>query len=90
METFASWRRDDGEHLDPWIRVHERLGAEVLGVAARSMVISGSVDEWEKWTGMLFPDSGSYVVRGALDLVKIDRVADVGLYIEPNLWMLHS
>jgi GNAT superfamily N-acetyltransferase len=89
MERFAAWRRPDGEHIDPWIRIHERLGAVVLGVAARSMVISGSVDEWEEWTGMLFPESGSYVVPGALDLVAIDRAADVGTYIEPNLWMRH-
>ena len=90
MEKFASWRRTDGEHVDPWIRIHERLGAVVLAVAERSMVISGSVDDWEKWTGMLFPESRSYVVPDALDLVVIDRVADVGTYVEPNLWMHHS
>jgi GNAT superfamily N-acetyltransferase len=90
METFASWRRTDGGHVDPWIRIHERLGAHVLATAARSMVISGSVDDWESWTGMLFPESGSYVVPDALDLVVIDRGADVGTYVEPNLWMRHS
>ena len=90
MERFAAWRRSDGEHVDPWIRIHERLGAVVLGVAARSMVISGSVDDWERWTGMLFPETGLYVVPDALDLVAIDRGADVGVYVEPNLWMHHS
>ena len=59
IERFATWRRTDGEHVDPWIRIHERLGAAVLAVASRSMVISGSVEDWERWTGMLFPDSGS-------------------------------
>ena len=90
MERFKSWRRSDGEHVDPWIRIHERLGAVVLGVAARSMVITGSVHDWEKWTGMLFPESGLYVVPDALDLVSIDRVADVGTYVEPNLWLRHA
>jgi GNAT superfamily N-acetyltransferase len=89
METFASWRRSDGTHVDPWIRLHERLGAQVLGVALQSMVISGSVEDWERWTGMLFPDSGQYVVPDALDLVAIDRDANVGTYVEPNLWMRH-
>jgi len=90
METFASWRRGDGTHIDPWIRLHERLGAQILSVAARSMVISGSVDDWERWTGMFFPDSGRYVVPDALDLVEIDRDANVGTYVEPNIWMRHS
>ncbi len=89
METFASWRRSDGTHVDPWVRLHERLGAQVLGVASQSMVISGSVQDWERWTGMLFPESGQYVVPDALDLVAIDRVADIGTYVEPNLWMRH-
>jgi hypothetical protein len=53
------------------------------------MVITGSVSEWENWTGTVFPDSGTYVVPDALDLVEIDREADIGTYIEPNLWMQH-
>ncbi|HVB71432.1 MAG TPA: hypothetical protein VND83_08035 [Acidimicrobiales bacterium] len=89
MERFAEWRRPDGAHIDPWIRIHERLGARILVSAPSSMVITGSVSEWEAWTGMAFPDSGSYVVPDALDLVVIDREADVGKYVEPNLWMQH-
>ncbi len=27
MENFARWTRDDGLHIDPWIRTHQRLGA---------------------------------------------------------------
>jgi hypothetical protein len=38
---------------------------------------------------MLFPQSGAYVVPDALDLVVIDRDNDIGVYIEPNLWMRH-
>ena len=29
MERYITWRRDDGTHLDPWLRTHERLGAEI-------------------------------------------------------------
>jgi GNAT superfamily N-acetyltransferase len=89
MEKFAEWRRPDGQHVDPWIRIHERLGARILAPAPRSMVITGSVTEWESWTGMLFPDSGTYVVPDALDLILIDRDANLGTYVEPNLWMQH-
>ena len=38
---------------------------------------------------MAFPDSGEYVVEGALVPVEIDRDADVGRYVEPNVWMRH-
>ncbi|NNN09612.1 MAG: GNAT family N-acetyltransferase [Acidimicrobiaceae bacterium] len=89
MVDFAQWRRGSGEHIDPWIRLHERMGAVILGPAERSMIITGSVDEWQSWTGMLFPQSGAYVVPEALDLVVFDCANDTGVYIEPNLWMRH-
>lgn len=90
MERYRTWRRADGEVFDPWLRVHERLGAEILGVCPGSLLVSGTVAEWEEWTGMAFPDSGEYVVEGALVPVEIDRDADVGRYVEPNVWMRHS
>jgi hypothetical protein len=89
IERYLTWRRDDGELFDPWLRVHERLGAEILGVCPGSMVVTGSVAEWEEWTGMVFPDSGGYVVEGALVPVEIDRERDLGRYQEPNVWMRH-
>ena len=89
MATFARWRRPDGSHLDPWIRVHERLGATILVPAPRSMIINGSVAQWEEWASMSFPESGAYVVPGALDLVMIDRESDAGIHLEPNIWMRH-
>jgi hypothetical protein len=90
MEQYIQWRRPDGLPLDAWMRVHARLGAEVLRIAEPSMVIEGTVAEWERWTGLSFPDSGEYVVAGALVPVKIDREADRGRYVEPNVWMRHS
>ena len=60
-----------------------------LGPAPRSMVITGSVGEWEDWAKMAFPASGKYVVPDALDLVDIDREQDRGSYAETNLWMQH-
>ena len=89
MEAFARWARPDGTHIDPWIRTHQRLGAVILGPAPQSMVITGTVAEWEEWVGMAFPETGRYVVPGALDLVEIDRERDLGAYAETNLWMRH-
>ena len=89
MASFARWARADGLHLDPWIRTHQRLGARILGPAEESMIIAGTVAEWEQWTAMAFPETGRYVVPDALDLVSIDRERDRGRYAEPNLWMRH-
>jgi GNAT superfamily N-acetyltransferase len=89
MDDYVRWRREDDAPLDPWLRVHARLGARILRVAPRSMVVEGRVSEWECWTGMRFPASGRYVVPGALVPVTIDRRRDLGRYVEPNVWMLH-
>ncbi len=37
-----------------------------------------------------FPESGQYIVPGALNPIEIDREADRGYYIEPNVWMQHQ
>jgi hypothetical protein len=55
IERYAQWRRPDEVLFDPWMRVHERLGAGVLKPEPRSLRITGSVTEWEQWTGMSFP-----------------------------------
>ena len=89
MDNFARWMRADGLHIDPWIRTHQRLGASILASAPRSMIITGTVAEWEEWAGMAFPESGLYVVPDALDLVKIDQQQNRGTYEESNLWMQH-
>ena len=89
MERYIEWRRADGSLLDPWLRTHERLGAEIAKVAPESSRVPGTVAQWEEWTGMVFPESGWYVVPGALVPVEIDRERDEGLYVEPNVWMVH-
>ena len=89
MERYIGWRREDGSHFDPWLRTHERLGAEIAKVAPQSTTIPGSVADWEEWAQMAFPETGTYVVPGALAPVEIDRERDKGLYLEPNVWMVH-
>jgi hypothetical protein len=89
MANYARWTRADGAHVDPWIRTHLRLGGVILGPAPRSMIVTGTVAEWEQWASMAFPETGRYVVPGALDLVEIDREQDLGTYAETNLWMRH-
>ena len=90
IERYVEWRRDDGKLFDAWLRTHEQAGAELIRVAPESMRITGSVADWESWTGLRFLDSGSYVVPGALVPVEIDRERDEGVYVEPNVWMHHK
>lgn len=89
LEQYARWTREDGAPFDPWIRVHRRLGAELLEIAPKTVTTTGTVAQWEDWTGMPFPGSGQYVVPGALQPVVIDRERDVGVYEDPNVWMRH-
>jgi hypothetical protein len=89
IERYVGWRREDGQLLDPWMRIHERLGARVATPLPSSLRITGSVAEWETWTGLAFPESGEYVFPEGLATVEIDRAADVGRYWEPNVWMVH-
>jgi GNAT superfamily N-acetyltransferase len=90
IERYVEWRRDDGLLFDPWLRAHERLGAELVGIAENSLVAEGTVAELEQWSGLSFPESGRYVVEGALVPVEIDRERDRGSYREPNVWMRHA
>jgi GNAT superfamily N-acetyltransferase len=89
IERYVEWRRDDGLLFDPWLRAHERLGAELIGVAPDSLVVKGTVAELEGWCGLAFPESGSYVVGGALVPIEVDRERDRAAYREPNVWMRH-
>lgn len=89
MERYIAWQTEEGMPFDPWLRTHWRLGGEVLAIAPRSKVATGSVAEWEAWTGMRFPDSGPYIVPTALAPVEIDHERDEGRYTEPNVWVLH-
>jgi GNAT superfamily N-acetyltransferase len=89
IERYIRWRRKDRLPFDPWIRVHERVGGEILGPASAAMRVTGTVAEWERWTGLALPESGSYVVGRALVPVAIDRERDLGEYLEPACWMRH-
>ena len=89
MSRYIEWKRPDGSLFDAWLRVHASLGARLIKVCHNAMHIPGTVAQWETWTGIQFPDSGEYIVPFALSPVTIDRERDHGLYVEPNVWMVH-
>ena len=88
IEQYIEWRRDDGSHFDPWIRMHERAGATIAQAAPNSMLIEAPVADWEEWTQMRFPGDGSYVVPGMLAPLEVRD--GVGVHVEPNVWLRHE
>jgi hypothetical protein len=89
IEEYVIWRRADGQLLDPWMRVHERLGARVSTPVPESLLITGTVAEWESWTGLPLPADGDFVFPEGLAPLHVDRSADRCTYWEPNVWMVH-
>jgi hypothetical protein len=89
IERYAQWKNEEGLFYDPWLRAHQRLGATVLKCVDSTLTIRGSIGDWKRWTGLAFPESGAYVVNGALQPVQIDVESDLGVYDEPNVWMRH-
>ena len=88
LEEYLTWRTPEDEAFDPWVRTHVRAGARVLGVAAASMTIAGSVEEWRTWVEDPLPGPGSYVVPGGLAPLVVAN--GTGTYVEPNVWLVHD
>jgi len=86
---YAARQRDDGLPHDSWVRTHVRAGARIVKVAPHSMVITGTIAEWRRWTGLGFTASGPTIVPGALSPVHVSLEQDHAVYIEPNLWVHH-
>lgn len=89
MDKYIRWTDAGGRPFDPWLRVHVRQGGRIVKVCRQAMQVVGTISDWEEWTGMRFPDDGSYIVPGALVPIEIDIKQDRGTYVEPNVWVLH-
>jgi len=90
MDEYMSWTDDKGRTYDPWLRSHLAAGGQVVGHAARSMVVEEPVAFWETWSGQQFEQSGLYAIPGGLTRVNIDLEKDRGQYIEPNVWFAYA
>ncbi len=89
MTKYIRWTQADGAPYDSWLRTHWRLGGQIVKVAPHSMVIPGTVAQWESWTGLRFPENGDYIIPGALNPAYALIEADLVSYVEPNVWMHH-
>ncbi len=90
IDHYINWKSANNLPFDAWLRVHVRAGGRIINVCHRSMVIRGTSAEWQSWTGLRFPESGAYYVPGALNPMDMDLDRDAGVYVEPNVWMVHE
>ena len=90
IDDYIKWTNDEGLPFDTWLRVHIRLGGKIIKVCHQSKTIRGTRAEWMEWTGMKFPQSGKYYLPGALNPMEVNLEKDEGIYIEPNVWMVHG
>jgi hypothetical protein len=87
IENYAYWKKEDGLAFDPWLRVHDKLGGKILKTARTSMIITGKIKEWEEWSKLKIPESGKYIIEGALNPVEINYDQDIGIYSDPCIWV---
>jgi hypothetical protein len=90
LDDYVTWETEEGSTFDPWLRVHVRAGARVIKVCHGSKTIRGSRAQWEQWTQMKFPQSGQYVIDGALNPIEMNVEKEEGVYVEPNVWIVHE
>ena len=89
IADYASWLRYDGLPFDPWLRLHVRAGARVIALAPAAQTMIGTVQDWEGWAAMPLPATGEYVIPNGMSVLSIDATANVGTYVEPNIWVQH-
>ena len=90
IDDYIKWTNNDGLPFDAWLRVHARAGARIIKPCHQAMTIRGTRAKWEEWTKLKFPQSGEYIIPDALNPMKMDIEKDEGIYIEPNVWMVHE
>ena len=91
--SFKDWcelRRADGQLVDDWLRMHERVGGQLLSVCLNSQRIEGRVADWERWTRWRPSSSGTAYIPGTLQPAEIDTERDLIVYYDPAVWFEHS
>jgi len=88
METYIK-HQQDGKVYDPWIRTHLTSGAQIIKVCSNAMTVIGDIPFWESLTDQKITKSGSYTVKGALNLIEINIDQNIGEYHEDNIWIYY-
>jgi hypothetical protein len=77
IDKYTKWKNEKGLPFDPWLRVHVKQNGKIIKPCSKAVIIKGTVEQWETWTVMNFPESGMYVVDGALcPCIKESEICD--------------
>jgi GNAT superfamily N-acetyltransferase len=87
MGDYLLRLRPDGLPLDPWLRTHVRLDAQVIGACTRSMRLSGRIADWEEWLGQPLTAAQQQVAPTLLVPLSVDHESGIARYTEPNVWV---
>lgn len=91
-EEFAFRKREDGEYLDHWLRMHVRMGAEVIGFSKTShQHAMHPTDLLEQFECGPLKNSGTYVVRRGEEYYSayVDLEHECAVINEGCVWVLH-
>lgn len=89
MDAYISRTREDGLPVDSWLRAHVRLGGQIIGIAPCSGTVQAPLERWRSWTGQSFDSDGEVFVKGGIAPVMVSIAQNLGVYVEPNVWVLH-
>ncbi|MDD3050259.1 MAG: hypothetical protein PHR06_03860 [Candidatus Cloacimonetes bacterium] len=89
IESYSKWTREDGLPFDSWLRVHHKLGGKVYKTSNNCITIEGTIQQWQQWSGLKIPESGYYIIDGALNPLEIDVEKNSGRYKDPCIWVKH-
>lgn len=90
MADYVARTTPEGLPADPWLRVHVREGGAIVKIAPRSMTITGTLAQWNEWTGTHLDVDGPTVLPDALAPVHVKVADDTATYVEPNVWVHHQ
>jgi hypothetical protein len=67
-----------------------RAGGQVVGIASCSATVQAPLSQWRRWTGLPFDQDGAVVIPGGLVPVLVSITHDIGVCVEPDVWVRHA
>jgi hypothetical protein len=92
FDEFARLRRPDGEYLDHWLRLHVRLGAELIGLCHTSHQHAMNLDDLrQQFECPPFPSGGYHLVSrdGEWYRAFVDLDRDCAVINQGCAWVQH-
>lgn len=87
---FLALRRADGQRQDHWLRLHEALGAEVIGYNSRSHRYAMCVADFERLFGDLSSAEDGWQLfdlGGRWERIMVDRAGDLVVVEQGCVWV---